>query len=127
MIERVEIRRDEIDARWQRQTANILLQKADTFAAAIAPRLPQHVARSINRKHRHPPRAIQVTCEQSRAAPDVGRGAKANPVPSHQPFEGIPDAQKKREADRAIVNRRDAAVWRRYRARAGRPDEVNVA
>src|SRR5262249_37662349 len=107
MIEPVEVRSDEIDARWQRQTANILLQKPDALSVsvAIAPRLPEHVRRFVNCKYWHSPAPIQVTGKQSRAAPNVGRGAKANPVPPHQPFERIPETQKEREADCAVVNR----------------------
>jgi hypothetical protein len=91
---------------------------------AIAPRLPEHVGRFVNCKYWHFPAPIQVTGKQSRAAPNIGHGAKANPVPPHQSFEGIPKTQKKREADSAVVDLRDPAVWRRHRPPAGGAGEV---
>jgi hypothetical protein len=126
MIERVKVRCNEIDGRGQRKATNVLLEKANTRAPAIAARLAEHRSRFINGVNRHSPAAIQVTSEQSCTASDVRHRAKANPVPPHQPFEGIPDTQKKRQTHSAIVNRRDPAVWRRHEARAGEPDQVNV-
>ena len=98
MIERVEVCRDQIDSRRQREAADVLLQKANVRVAAIARRLAQHRGGVVHGVDRRAPAAIQVTGKQSRPAADISCRAKSNVILLRELLEGSAETEKKRNA-----------------------------
>jgi hypothetical protein len=99
MIQRVEVRCGELNSAGKPEVPYILQKEANTAIATIGNRRLQHCRRAVHADHRDAVAAGKPAGKQTRAAPQVHRRAKAQPVAAHELFEGRPQTAEKTTPD----------------------------
>lgn len=112
VIERVEVRRDQVDRVRQVERTDILTKQRDMARRAVADSLTQHGRRAIDSKDGYPPAAAKIKGEEAGAAAEISGRAELDPIPAHQRLKRRTAAGEARQSEEAIVAGGKTAVRR---------------